>query len=126
MAKILLVDDDADFAAALARMLVHDGYVTSLASDTATALRHLIEGAGEADLVIADLRLCRESGLDLVAELRRRQPGLPVILLSASPDAASYLEALRLGAYEYLAKPLDFTEFRQVLQRALSACGRAA
>lgn len=126
MARILLVDDDADFAAALARMLVHDGYITNLASDTATALRHLTEGADEADLVIADLRLCRESGLDLVAELRRRQPGLPVILLSASPDATSYLEALRLGAYEYLAKPLDFTELRQVLQRALSACGRAA
>lgn len=126
MAKILLVDDDMDFAAALARMLVHDGYVTSLASDTATALRHLSGGAHEADLVIADLRLCRESGLDLVAELRRRQPPLPVILLSASPDASSYLEALRLGAYEYLAKPLDFTELRQVLQRALSACGRAA
>jgi DNA-binding NtrC family response regulator len=77
-------------------------------------------------LVIADLQLCRESGLDLVAELRRRQLPLPVILLSASPDASSYLEALRLGAYEYLAKPLDFTELRQVLQRALSACGRAA
>jgi two-component system response regulator HydG len=126
MAKILLVDDDVDFAAALARMLIHDGYVTCVAVDTATALTQFSRGPHDTDLVIADLRLCRESGLDLVSELRHRRPALPVILLSASPDATSYLEALRLGAYEYLTKPLDFAELRAVLRRALSPCGRPA
>jgi DNA-binding NtrC family response regulator len=76
------------------------------------------------DLVIADLRLWQESGLDLLFELRRRRPDLPVILLSTSPDAASYLAALRLGAYEFLLKPSDFAELRQVVQRALRPVGR--
>lgn len=123
MAKILLVDDDADFSAALARMLVQDGYVACVAGSAALALEQLGEKE-TADLVIADLRLCRESGLDLLAELRRRQPATPVILLSASPDAGSYLEAWRLGAYEYLSKPLDLAELRAVLERALKPVGR--
>lgn len=124
MATILLVDDDVDFAAALTRMLRHDGYVTRVATDTTTALEEWRSAPQGPDLVIADLHLCRESGLDLIRELRRRQPALPVILLSASPDASSYLEALRRGAYEYLPKPLDLAELREVLQRALSPCGR--
>ncbi|MCI0457450.1 MAG: response regulator [Gemmataceae bacterium] len=122
MARILLVDDDHDFATALARLLAQEGYLTAVASHGAAALQVLDNQT--ADLIIADLQLYRESGLDLIEELQRRYPGLPVILLSASPDTASYLEALRIGAYEYLAKPLDFSELRQVLQRALSPAGR--
>lgn len=124
MATILLVDDDPSFAAALGRLLQQDGYHTHVASDVATALECVRRAQNHVDLVIADLRLCRESGLDLLAELRHRQPALPVILLSASPDVGSYLDALRLGAYEYLAKPLDFAELRPVVERALTSVGR--
>jgi DNA-binding NtrC family response regulator len=123
MWRILLVDDDKDFSAALARMLAQEGYRTCVAGGAACALKHFTEHE-TIDLVIADLQLCQESGLNLCSQLRQQQPGLPVILLSASPDAASYLEALRCGAYEYLAKPLDFAELRGVLQRALSPVGR--
>lgn len=126
LATILLVDDDTNFVSALARLLWRDGYRTCVAADTAAALQQAGAGHDSVDLVIADLRLCRESGLDLLRELRRRQPGLPVILVSASPDAASYLDAFRLGAYEYLAKPLDPAELRQVVQRALTPMGRVA
>ncbi len=122
MATILLVDDDANFRSALERVLLLDGHSLQFASDTLAALA-LAEKAA-VDIVIADLNLCQESGLDLVLALRERRPGLPVILLSAAPDASSYLEALRLGAYEYLAKPLDFTELRQVVQQALKPVGR--
>jgi len=122
MATILLVDDDANFLSALERVLLLDGHSLHFAADTAAALEQVEKGP--VDVVIADLNLCQESGLDLVLGLQQRRPGLPVILLSASPDASSYLEALRLGAYEYLAKPLDFTELRQVVQQALKPVGR--
>lgn len=116
---ILLVDDDAEFVAALARMLAYDGYVTIIATSSADALARLRDRDGAVDMVIADVDLSQENGLALLAELRRGWPALPIILLSASPDATTYLEALRLGAYEYLPKPLDFTELREVARRAL-------
>lgn len=125
MANILLLDDDADFAAALARSLTQEGHGISVAGSVREALDQLRSRTG-VDLVIADLHLCRESGIDLVAEMSRWPSGAPVILLSASPDASSYLDALRLGAYEYLSKPLDLTELRHVLRRALSPLGRTA
>ncbi len=119
MPTILLVDDDSAFAAALERLLHREGYRIHHACDCAHALELARQGEGGVDLVIADLHLCREHGLDLLDELRRLNSSLPVILVSASPDARTYLDALRLGAYEYLAKPLNFTELRQVVQRAL-------
>jgi len=126
MATILLVDDDAGFLTALDRLLVQDGHRTRRAADRAAALAQAGAGSDPIDLVIADLELCGESGLELLRELRRRDPELPLIVLTAAPDAASYLEALRLGVYEYLPKPIEFAELRQVVRRAVSALGRVA
>lgn len=126
MATILLVDDDSSFLAALERVLAQDGHRTRLATNSDAALEQAGQEPNGVDLVIADLQLCEQSGLHLLEELRRRDPRLPLILLSAAPDASSYLEALRLGVYEYLPKPLDFTELQQVVERALHALGRAA
>ena len=124
MATILLVDDDRNFLAALDRLLVGEGYETRQAADAPSALGQADQADDGIDLVIADLQLCRESGLDLLFDLGRVKPGLPVILLSASPDARSYLDALRLGAFEFLPKTLDFTELQQVVERALHPVGR--
>ncbi len=126
MATILLVDDDAGFLTALDRLLVQDGHRTRRAADRAAALALAGADSDPIDLVIADLELCGESGLELLRELRRRDPELPLIVLTAAPDAASYLEALRLGVYEYLPKPIEFAELRQVVRRAVSALGRVA
>lgn len=125
MANILLLDDDADFAAALARSLMQEGYGISVAGSVREALERLRSRKG-IDLVIADLHLCRESGIDLVAEMNNCPSSVPVVLLSASPDASSYLDALRLGAYEYLSKPLDLAELQHVVRRALRPLGRTA
>lgn len=124
MATVLLVDDDRDFTAALARMLTQEGYSTRLVTNAAAALQEVERHPGAIDLVLLDLSLARESGLDLLVTLHQQLPHLPVILLSASPDAGSYLEALRLGAYEFLAKPLNFAELREVAWRALHPVGR--
>lgn len=118
-ATVLLVDDDIEFVAALSRMLTQSGYRTRSATSTGSALQLLHRESEGVDLVIADLGLQRESGLDLLLALQGDHPELPVILLSASPDATGYLEALRLGAYEYLAKPVDFAELCGVAQRAI-------
>lgn len=124
MATVLLVDDDRNFASALSRLLLRDGYLTRVAESIAEALEQTSSAPAGVDLVIADLKLFRESGFDLLLELHRSKPHLPVILVSASPDARSYLDALRLGAYEYLAKPFDIAELRQLVQRALAPGAR--
>lgn len=124
-ATVLLVDDDAEFVAALSRMLTQEGYRTRIAATPGAALKLLREESGSVALVIADLALQPHNGLDLLLAVHSERPDLPVILLSASPDAASYLEALRLGAYEYLGKPVDFAELCGVAQRAIRPARRA-
>jgi len=126
MATILLVDDDAGFLAALERLFVQDGHRVCRAADPAAALEAAGDDADGVELVIADLDLRPESGLELLRELRRRGSSVPLILLSAAPDASTYLEALRLGVYEYFSKPLDFAELRQVVNRALAPARRVA
>src|SRR3990167_1891159 len=126
MATILLVDDDAGFLTALERLLVQDGHRTRRAADRAAALAQAGADADPIDLVIADLELCDESGLGLLRELRRADPELPLIVLTAAPHASRCPVPLLLGFYEYLPKPLDFAELRQVVRRALRPVGRVA
>src|SRR3990167_3888467 len=113
MATILLVDDDAGFLTALERLLVQDGHRTRRAADRAAALAQAGADADPIDLVIADLELCDESGLGLLRELRRADPELPLIVLTAAPDASSYLPALRLPALPLAGRGDARNPFRQ-------------
>lgn len=126
MPTVLVVDDDAGFVAALGRVFLQIGYRIRLAQDGRTAFEAATQPDDTVDLVVADLHLFQESGLDLLSELRRKRPELPMILLSAAGDPSSYLEALRLGAYEYLSKPPNFAELRSVAERALSPVRRTS
>ena len=123
MSRILLVEDDLEFRAALERLLLREGYQTLPAREAEEALTSLRCGEVSIHLVIADLHLCHASGLDLLAEARRREPPVPVIVLTAAPDTDSYLEALRLGAFEYLPKPLAPAEMLPLVRRALTCPG---
>lgn len=121
MPTILLVDDDTRFGTALARLLQREGYGVHRACNSAEALELARRREDAVDMVIADMHLCHERGLDLLGELHQTRSDLPIILLSASPDIQAFLAALRVGAYEYLPKLVNFAELRQVVRRALSA-----
>jgi FixJ family two-component response regulator len=116
---ILVVDDERFFREALRDLLESDGLAVRTASSAAEAL-----DAAEDPLVgvvVLDIQLPDQSGLSVLRQLRERRPALRVVMLSAHTDQEYVLEALRLGACDYLAKPLHEEEVKLSVRRALEA-----
>lgn len=119
---ILIVDDDAIVAGALAEYLRADGWTVNLAADADAALRVLAETeshAGEAAFpIICDISLPGMGGLELLKVLRTRHSACPVVMLTGYGTVESAVESLRLGACDYLTKPIVDEELRIALARA--------
>jgi two-component system response regulator RegA len=113
---ILVVDDDPVFAAALALALQRRGHRTALAHDGESALAQVAQD--EFDAVVLDLRLAADSGLRLIAPLKAARPGLRILLLTGYASIATAVEAIKLGAVHYLAKPAGVQEILAALGRA--------
>jgi CheY-like chemotaxis protein len=122
-ARILLVDDDALFLEGISRALACYGYQTCKAYNGREASD--LVAARSFDTVIADVRMPDMDGIELLTALRRQDDDLPVILITASPDVNSAAEAVALRAFAYLTKPVDMTELRRVIGRAIHAAGMA-
>ena len=103
--KLLLVDDDESFCAALARAMERRGYDVFVAHDTASALGAM-DGFGP-DYALVDLRLGDASGLPLVEHLAQADPDMRIVVLTGYASIATAVEAIKLGAVQYLTKPAD-------------------
>lgn len=114
MSRVLIVDDDAAFARALARGLERAGYETAVALDGDSALAALDETSF--DRACVDLRLGTDSGLDLLESLLERQPELIVVILTGYASIATAVEATRRGARDYRAKPVGVAEVIAALE----------
>ncbi len=101
--KILIVDDEAELAQALATLLGHAGYTCAVCTDDAGAYERVLAEAP--DLVLTDHRMPRVNGLDLMKRVRTIRPTLPVVLLTAFATVDIAVEAMREGAADVLAKP---------------------
>ncbi|HEY9097823.1 MAG TPA: sigma-54 dependent transcriptional regulator [Thiobacillus sp.] len=101
--RILLVDDQKSLRRSLSLMLQGAGFETEEAESGEEALSHL--GKQTVDLVITDLRMDGMSGTDLLREIKSINPNLPVILITAYGSIDSAVDAMRLGAFDYLTKP---------------------
>jgi DNA-binding NtrC family response regulator len=117
--RLLLVDDDEEACRMLAEVLARESYDVSRALSTREALA-LVDRAGPFDAVLTDLRMPEASGLDLLTELRARDPEALVLVLTAFGDGAGAAEAIHAGAYDFISKPYDLGELRQTLARALA------
>ncbi|HEY5761731.1 MAG TPA: response regulator [Rhodocyclaceae bacterium] len=102
---VLLIDDDEVFVSAMARALRGRGFEVTVCTSAAKA-KSLIAGIAP-DLALVDLRLPDGSGLCLVNELRRYSPDTAVVVLTGYGSIASAVEAMKLGAVNYLCKPVD-------------------
>jgi CheY-like chemotaxis protein len=122
--RVLVVDDERFFREAIRELLEGAGIACRLASSAAEAL----EGAADPALgvVVLDIQLPDKNGLEVLRALRERRPELRVVMLSAHTDQEYVLEALRLGACDYLAKPLHEEEVRLSVRRALDSFSLAA
>jgi len=123
-AQVLVVDDERFFREAIGDALAEIGCSFQVAATAAEALERAVDPSIGA--VILDIVLPDRSGLEVLRELRERRPELRVIVLSAHTDQEFVLEALRLGACDYLAKPLHEEELQLSVRRALEAYGLAA
>ncbi len=116
MPTALFIDDDADFLQGVAEVASQEGFVVTVAHTMAEAREHL--ASTPADLVLIDLVLPDGDGLDLLRDLKEASRS-DVILVSGMATVDSAIEALRLGALDYLTKPLDNGRLRAVLAHVM-------
>jgi two-component system response regulator PilR (NtrC family) len=117
MDRILIVDDERGMRDFLSIMLKREGYVVAVAESADKAGQLL--GRGEFDLVISDISMPGQSGLDVLKQSKTANPETPVIMITAYASAESAIEALKLGAYDYIVKPFDVEEMKVVVKNAL-------
>lgn len=115
---ILIADDDRSIRTVLTQALDRAGYQVRATGATTTLWRWVEEGAG--DLVITDVLMPDENGLDLIPRIRRMRPDLPVIVMSAQSTLTTAVQATQRGAFEYLPKPFDLADLLAVVARALT------
>jgi two-component system, NtrC family, response regulator PilR len=116
-ASILVVDDDVSLLQSLKEILEAENYAVTTAADGEQGL-HLIK-EHTFDLVLSDLALPGLDGMELLKYLRREQPACPCIIITGFGSITNAVTAMRQGAYDYFTKPVDATELRLVVARAL-------
>lgn len=104
----LIVDDDPTLAGMLERVLQRRGFSTISASDAAQALQ--LASSVNFERAIVDLKLGSDSGLQLIRELKLRQPKMVIVMLTGYSSISTAVEAVKLGAVNYLCKPADTDE----------------
>lgn len=114
---ILIIDDEPHLPHQLARFLRKHSYEVLLAPDGEAGLREL--QSNTIDLVLLDLRLPRLGGLEVLAQMRKIDDELSVVILTAYGDVQTAVAAMKLGAVDYLLKGFDLEELLLVVQRAL-------
>jgi len=117
--RVLIVDDEANMRRVLEIMLARRGYRTLAAADGLDAWEQLQEGG--IDLVVTDLRMPRLDGIELLRRLRGAGLEVPLILMTAHGSLDSALEALRLGACDYLLRPFDVEALELAIDRVFAA-----
>jgi two-component system response regulator RegA len=113
--SVLVVDDDERFAVTLATALARRGYVAHVAHDAATALA--AARRKEPDAAVVDLKLGADDGLALIEPLRRAHPRMRIVVLTGYASIATAVKAVKLGADDYLAKPVTAIAVAAVLER---------
>lgn len=118
MARILVVDDDADLLKTIAMQLRYEGHEVSVADGGAAALAQLEHSVPH--LVVTDLRMPGMDGLQLFIALHRRFPLLPVVILTANGTIADAVQAMQKGVFGYITKPFERNALLQEVNRAIT------
>src|SRR5690554_3858822 len=117
MARILVCDDQEMMRDSLAGTLAREGHEVVAAADGAAAQQRL--ASQRFDLLITDLKMPRMTGIELLAEAKKLRPDMPVVLMTAFATVQTAVEAMKLGAYDYIQKPFDGDEIKLLVDRTL-------
>ncbi len=118
MAKILLVDDDPQIRSLMKKTLENIGHKITTASDGLEALGLIY--ASKYDLVLMDIVLPRIDGLGLLDVIKKREPSTMVVMISGQANVESATKALKLGAYDFLMKPFELKDLKNIVAGALN------
>jgi len=117
--RILVIDDEQPIVEAIARMLETEGYQVDVATSGAEGVSRFREGLQ--DLVLTDLRLGDMTGTDVLREVKVLKPGTAVIILTGYATTESAVEAIKLGANDYLTKPVRMSELSMAVRNQMSS-----
>ena len=115
--KILIIDDDLDLCTLLGRFLSKNGYDVDMAHSGAKGIAKFLEQ--KFDMVICDYRLGDMEGIKVLKELRKENPAIKVLMITGYSDIKTAVEVIKLGAFDYIVKPLIPDEVLSVLNKAM-------
>lgn len=116
-ARILIVDDEANLLDFMSLLLTEEGYDVTSALSLSKAREALSEHTF--DLVLCDIMMPEGSGLDLLREIRESEASASVIMITAYTSTDTAIQAMKLGAYDYVSKPFDVEELKVLITKAL-------
>lgn len=119
--KLLIVDDELSMREFLSILLEREGYVVEVAGSAEEALRMM--ESNYFDMVLSDVNMPGLSGIDLLARIKKVSPETAVLMLTAFSAAGQAVEAMKLGAYDYICKPFKNEEIKQLIVNALEKQG---
>lgn len=117
--KILVVDDTSALLEMMKEFLEAEGYVVKTAISGQAALQTMEQE--KSDLVVMDIRMGGTSGLDVLSEIKKKDPHATVIMMTAYGTTQTAIEAMKRGAYDYITKPFKNEEFKALIKKALEA-----
>jgi len=117
MKKILMVDDELDMRLVLSAMLKKEGFEVSAAANGREALQILQSSKTAA--VITDLKMPDIDGMELLTRISERYPEIPVIMITAHGTIATAVEALKKGAFDYITKPFELDDLKNIVSKAI-------
>ncbi|KAA0891432.1 response regulator [Oryzomonas japonica] len=113
--RILVVDDEENARIALSKILAREGYEVASAGNGYEALNYL--RGKEVELIITDINMPEMNGMTFLRELSRSHPDSNVIMVTAYGEVESYIEAMNLGAFEYINKPVKIDELKKIIRK---------
>jgi two-component system response regulator HydG len=123
-ANILIVDDDRGHLTSLRTVIRSWGYEVTTVEDGRDAVAAVKDSP--VDLILMDVRMTTMSGIEALAHIKRYNPSIPIIIMTAYSSVESAVEALKGGAYDYLIKPFDFDVLKLSIERACEHAGLKA
>src|SRR3954468_10843686 len=114
--KVLIVDDEEPARTGVAELVSSWGYRTEMAKDGLEALDKVVSWSPS--IVVTDLAMPRMDGIELIQRLADQPQELKVVVVTANTEISAAVEAMKMGAYDYITKPLDFKRLRAILQNA--------
>ena len=114
--RVLVVDDEQLILKIISDILTKEGYEVVVANNCEKAAEYL--RSSHFDVVLSDIKMPVESGIDLLEEIKKKDPNIPVILMTGFASLETAVEAVQNGAFDYLIKPLDYGKLRSVIEHA--------